>query len=78
MTEPPQKIAFRLERVLTTPAFPPAPDWIVRDIKIVSIIDPCILRNMYADRGRRVIGRKIRQMRRRFRRNFDPAYAHYR
>jgi hypothetical protein len=52
-------------------------DWTIGSIGVVPIVAPCILCDLYTHRGRRVVGRKIRQMRRRFRRNFDPTYARY-
>jgi Na+-transporting methylmalonyl-CoA/oxaloacetate decarboxylase beta subunit len=71
-------VALRPERAFVAPRAAGAPaDWTIGSISVVPIVDPCILRDLYAHRGRRVVGRKIRQMRRRFRRNFDPTYVRH-
>lgn len=64
-------VAYRPERVFTTTEVrPDLGEWTIEMMPPVHIIDPSILRRAYAHRGRRVVGRKIRQMRRRFRRAF--------
>lgn len=62
----PQDVAFRPERVDIPVPATPAPDWIVRDISCVSLINEDLLASCYADR--RKAGRKIRQQRRKLRR----------
>lgn len=66
-----QRFAYRPEQivVVSDPGEEPI-RWEILCVRVVHIIDPCILRKIYAHRGRRVVGRKIRQMRRRFRRAF--------
>lgn len=66
-------IAYRPERifVVSDPGEEPI-QWEIKCVRVVHIVDSCILRKAYAHRGRRVVGRKIRQMRRRFRRAFGP------
>lgn len=64
-------LAYRPERifVVSDPGEEPI-HWEIRCIRVVHIIDRAFLCKAYAHRGRRVVGRKIRQMRRRFRRAF--------
>jgi hypothetical protein len=74
---PPPREPFRPERVVVPPSAGSADtQWVINDIQVVHIITEPILREMYAARGERVVGRKIRQMRRRYVHNFGGKLAH--
>ena len=80
----PQARAFHPERVIietatatATATATTASEWTVNfaEPMVVSILDPSIVREIYADRGPRVIGRVIRQYRRKLWRYFGGELA---